>query len=197
MTLREWLRVLVWVVPLFGGFSFGVLGLIQLPGAAIAAGVSHEVTTSGARTTGTIVEVVRASEPTASRYGGGRTVWYPVTEQDLAGDAATKKWRAYTLRDEGAWTVGDELPVRYDPADPSRMAIDTDAARALVDRRVDVYTRLLVLGVALFAVGVGAEAARRRWLPTDEDALRRRRRAASRAARARRRFAERVGSPRG
>jgi len=190
VTATEWVQLGLAVV----GTVFGLLaltGVLLLPAAASATRLADAVDSSWERTTGEVVEVARTRDPGGYRGTGGRTLWYPVTEQSVDGERTQKDWKAYVARDEGTWTVGEELPLRYDPQDPGHIVIDTAGARDLLDRREAGTSRLLVVGLAVAAPVVAAEVARRRWWPSEPERRRQRARERGRArARAERRRAD-------
>ncbi|GAA0962715.1 hypothetical protein FFA01_04830 [Frigoribacterium faeni] len=165
----------------------------MLPGAALARHSSDTLVDAGETGTGTVVEVMRTHDP-GSRYGSGPTVYYPVTEQVLDGAESTKEWTAYKVRDETYWAVGDRVPLRFDPADPTHVVLDGEADRRIVERRAWTFGLELLVGTGFLLLGIGAEASRRRWLPSDADRRKTRaarRRGAERARRRARRRAER------
>jgi len=194
MAATEWVQLgLAFVYTVFG--LLALTGVLLLPAAASAARLADAVDRSWERVTGEVIEVERTRDVGGYRGTGGRTLWHPVTEQTVAGERTEKDWKAYVSRDEGAWSVGEQLPLRYDPQDTRRMVIDTDEARGILDRREAGTSRSLVVGLAVAAPAIGAEVARRRWWPTEAE--RRRQRARRRklvAARAKRRRARLNGA---
>ncbi|AIY00074.1 hypothetical protein ART_0475 [Arthrobacter sp. PAMC 25486] len=109
--LGSWLGILGCFAAFLGLFSLAV-GTVYLPSALSAQRAEVELHQSGSPTAGVIVEIKRSSTPHA-RPGGGSTTYYPVTEPVTGGQQTT--WTRYQSTKEERWSVGQRLPLLYDP----------------------------------------------------------------------------------
>lgn len=153
-TARQRLGTLVGILGYFaaflGLFSLAV-GAVYLPSALSAQRADVELRQGGSPTVGVVVEIKRSSTPHA-RPGGGSTTYYPVTEPATGGEQTT--WSQYQGTKEERWSVGQRLPLLYDPGKPERMVIDTPAATELLAGKVDSYQQQLLIGGVAAAVSV-------------------------------------------
>ncbi|MGL3807928.1 DUF3592 domain-containing protein [Paeniglutamicibacter sp. R2-26] len=129
-------------------------GAVYLPPVLSAQRAESDLLQNGAPATGLVVEIGRSSTP-HSRPGGGSTTYYPVTVQGTDGVERTTRWPSYATRDSGLWVEGARLPLLYDPLDPERAVIASDAASQLIDGRVRLYQGAMLAGIPTAAAAAG------------------------------------------
>lgn len=135
-------------LPFVVGLVFGGVGIVLAVVAVIVVGVTLGALRDGARTEGTVVDVVARTSTTEDSDGRSResTAYHPTVR--FRADGRTYTFTSSTGSDPPAYEVGDRVPVVYDPADPGDARVNTFWS---------LYLAPIVLGglaVVFLAVGV-------------------------------------------